>query len=167
MQKMQRNNLESFFSKKNFICLVIIVSIFLFDRLTKIQIIKNQINNSAIFVNDYLNFDLIWNNGIGFGLLNIDPGLYYHLISAFILTIIVLIVYFLIKSKKNDKFFYAFVLGGALGNLYDRIFYYAVPDFIDLHFNQYHWFTFNIADIFISVGVILLILNEVIIKNEN
>jgi len=164
---MQRNYLESIVSKKNLACLTIIIFIFFFDRLTKIQIIKNQTNNGAIFINDYLNFELVWNTGIGFGLFNINAGLVYHLISAFIFAIIILIVYLLTKSEKIDKFLYAIVLGGALGNFYDRISYFAVPDFIDLHFNQYHWFTFNIADVFISIGIVLLILNEMIFKDEN
>ena len=164
---MQRSYLESFFSKKNLFCLIIVVFIFFLDRFTKILIIKNQLTNKALFINDFLNFELVWNNGIGFGLLSMNSGFYYHLISFFIFVILVLIMYLLIKSKNADKFIYAVVLGGALGNFYDRIIYFAVPDFIDLHFNQYHWFTFNIADVFISLGIILLIFNEMIFKNEN
>ena len=146
-----------------------ILLIFLLDRFSKIKAINYILNsNSSIYVNDYLNLDLVWNTGIGFGLFNLDAGILYHLISLIIFFVIIALIFFIIKSTlKIDKFLYSMILGGALGNFYDRALYFAVPDFIDIHFNDYHWFTFNIADIFISFGIILFILKEIIFaKNE-
>lgn len=155
-------------NKKNIINILLIVSIFLADRFSKIKVINYILStNSSIYINDYLNLDLTWNTGIGFGLFNLDPGILYHLISALIFIIIILLIFFAIKATDSEKILYSIILGGALGNFYDRAFYYAVPDFIDIHFNDYHWFTFNIADIFISLGIILFILKEIIfVKNE-
>ena len=155
-------------NKKNIINILLIVSIFLADRFSKIKVINYILStNSSIYINDYLNLDLTWNTGIGFGLFNLDPGMLYHLISALIFIIIILLIFFAIKATDSEKILYSIILGGALGNFYDRAFYYAVPDFIDIHFNDYHWFTFNIADIFISLGIILFILKELIfVTNE-
>jgi len=155
-------------NKKNILNVFFIVFIFLIDRFSKIKIINYILNtNSNIYVNDYLNLDLVWNRGIGFGLFDMDAGKLYHSISFIIFLVILALVFFIIKSTSIDKFLYSMILGGALGNFYDRALYFAVPDFIDIHFNDYHWFTFNIADIFISLGIILFILKEVIfIKNE-
>ena len=66
----------------------------------------------------------------------------------------------LYKSNGIKKFSLMMILGGAIGNVYDRIFYKAVPDFIDFHIGNFHWFIFNVADIFISLGVIFMILSE-------
>ena len=140
-------------------------SIFFLDRLSKIKIINYQLENSNIFfVNKYLNFELVWNTGIGFGILNLEANIAYHSITLFILVVILLLIFFMAKSSSFEKYSYSLVLGGAIGNFYDRIIYYAVPDFIDFHVNNYHWFTFNIADIFITIGIILLVLNELIFK---
>ena len=143
------------------------LSIFIFvilDRITKIKIIEHQTHNNKIFVNDYLNLELVWNTGIAFGLLSIDANIFYHLISLLIFFISLVIIYMIIKSNFLDKIFFSLILGGAVGNFYDRIIYFAVPDFIDFHLNQYHWFTFNIADIFISIGIILLIIKDLILN---
>ena len=138
--------------------------IFFIDRISKIKIINYQSNTNSIYINDYLNFELVWNTGIGFGLFNLEAGLTYHIITFFIFIIIAIIFFVIIKSDKVDKFLFSILLGGALGNLYDRIFYFAVPDFIDLHIGNYHWFTFNIADIFISVAIIFLLIKELAVK---
>jgi signal peptidase II len=150
------------FSLKNLIYLLVIGLIFFLDRATKIKMLKHQLSSvdSRIFVNDYLNFELTWNTGIGFGLLNLEAGLIYNLISILIFFIILVIIYLLIQSESVDGFFYSLIIGGAIGNLYDRAIFFAVPDFIDFHINNYHWFTFNIADIFISLGIISLIIKE-------
>ena len=153
-------------TKNNLYCLCVILIIFFLDRYTKLLILDNFSENTY-YLNDYINLDLIWNKGIGFGLFNLDGGLLYHLVSLLIFIIMVVIIYLIFSSKKIDKFFYSIVFGGALGNFYDRVTFFAVPDFIDLHYYDFHWFTFNIADIFISLGIILLILREIIfIKNE-
>ena len=148
------------------ISLLVISFVFSFDRITKKIIINNQLNNQGIFVNDYLNFELVWNTGISFGLLSQDANTYYHLISLLIFSVIIFLIYLIIKSNFLEKILFSIILGGALGNFFDRIFYFAVPDFIDFHINDFHWFTFNIADIFITVGVILLIINDLILNKK-
>tara|TARA_B100000780_G_C20950443_1_gene379147 strand:- start:6 stop:494 length:489 start_codon:yes stop_codon:yes gene_type:complete len=157
---------QNIITVKNVISLLIIFLTFICDRISKIKIINHQEKNNSVYINDYLNFDLTWNSGIGFGLLNFEANIIYHIISLAILIVIVMVFYLLITSIKFEKYFYSLIFGGALGNFYDRIYYYSVPDFIDFHIENYHWFTFNIADIFISAGIILIILNQLINKNE-
>ena len=153
--------------------LIIVIAIFLIDRISKIYIIKiAEIEGTVeIYLNQYLNFFLIWNNGVAFGLLSFDERIAYNFITAIIVAVIFLILVMVYKSENRSVYFLLFILGGSLGNLFDRIYYSAVPDFIDLHYNNFHWFIFNVADIFISIGVICLILAEMIInkkvKNEN
>ena len=154
--------MSSLFSKNNFLGFIIIIFTFFVDRVSKLKIINNQIENKSIYINDYVNFELVWNTGIGFGLFNMEANLTYHLISLLIFTVILLIIFFMIKSTNVEKYFYSTILGGAIGNLYDRLTFYGVPDFIDLHYKNYHWFTFNIADIFITTGIILILLKEAI-----
>ncbi len=141
---------------------VFIVSIiFTLDRFSKIYILNHfEESSSSIFINNILNFDLVWNNGIAFGLFGNDNNYIYHIITLLILIVIIFIFYLLLKSKNYEKFFFSLILGGAIGNFYDRITYFAVPDFIDLHYNELHWFTFNVADIFITIGVIFLLFYE-------
>ena len=154
--------------KDNVAYVILIAFCFVADRLTKTSAIKFLLErNSTYYVNDFINLDLVWNSGIGFGLLDLEANLYYHLITLVIFVIIIILVYFLFRSDKIDKLFYSLIIGGAFGNIYDRILYYSVPDFIDLHFDKFHWFTFNVADIFISIGVIGLIISELLKKNEN
>ena len=163
MRKMEtiRNNI---YNKNILVPFFLSIFIFILDRMTKIKIIEHQTHNNKIFVNDYLNLELVWNTGIAFGLLSIDANIFYHLISLLIFFISLVIIYMIIKSNFLDKIFFSLILGGAVGNFYDRIIYFAVPDFIDFHLNQYHWFTFNIADIFISIGIILLIIKDLILN---
>lgn len=157
---------NSIFNKKNFICLLLITVVFILDRISKLEIIDKQINNNVIYVNDFINFELIWNTGIGFGLLSSSSSLIYNLLTALIGGIIIFLIYLLVSLKFLDKILFSIIIGGALGNVYDRIVYYAVPDFIDIHYKNFHWFTFNIADIFITVGILLLILKDVLFKHE-
>jgi signal peptidase II len=155
------------FSKFNLINLILIITLFSIDRISKIKIIRYQLSNeNYIQVNNFLNLDLVWNTGIGFGLFNFEANLAYHLISFIIFIIIVIIIYLIINGSLFDKFSYAIILGGAFGNFYDRIFYFAVPDFIDIHYQNFHWFTFNVADIFITIGIMLLIGKEFVFKND-
>ena len=146
-------------------CSLIVGIIFTLDRITKIYIINNTENIK--YINDYLNLELIWNTGIGFGLLSLNAGMLYNIISLIILIIVFLLIYLIIKSDKSESIFYSMLIGGAIGNLHDRITYFAVPDFIDVHFRGYHWFTFNVADIFITLGIILLLLKDLIFKKSN
>ena len=155
---------NNFLKKENIYYFLIILTIFLLDRFSKSRVIKNS-EDVPFFVNDYLNIDLIWNTGIGFGLLSSDSSIIYNLISILIVAIIFILLYFAFNSKSLDKIIYSMIIGGAFGNLYDRLSFNAVPDFIDLHYNQFHWFTFNVADIFITIGVVIFIMRGVFEKN--
>tara|TARA_Y100000590_G_C15277612_1_gene847531 strand:- start:174 stop:644 length:471 start_codon:yes stop_codon:yes gene_type:complete len=148
--------------------IIVVLSIFIFDRITKIYLINLQ--NSGIdidfYIAPFLNFYLVWNTGIGFGLISMDASIYYHILTLIIAIVNIALIYFLIKSKAIYAYLIALVVGGSLGNLLDRIYYYAVPDFIDLHFGNYHWYIFNVADIFITVGIIGLLFVEFIKKEK-
>jgi signal peptidase II len=161
-----KNFKNRIFSKEGIISILVIFSLFILDRITKIAIIKHQLNNDSIYINKYLNFELVWNTGIGFGLLSQNANIYYHLTSLIIFSVIVFLVHLITKSNFLEKILFSFVLGGALGNVYDRLVYFAVPDFIDFHINNFHWFTFNIADIFITLGIILIIGKDLILKKN-
>ena len=156
-------------SKFFYINLIIIISIFILDRVTKLYVIYlDKINSgSEIYLSKYLNIYLIWNDGIAFGLFSFDEKKLYNYLTIFILIIVVFILFWIIKSKGIQKYALSMISGGALGNLFDRILYRAVPDFIDLHINNFHWFIFNIADIFITIGVFLMILSEFTVKDRN
>tara|TARA_B100000787_G_scaffold144176_1_gene113920 strand:- start:620 stop:1114 length:495 start_codon:yes stop_codon:yes gene_type:complete len=160
---MSKTKLKTFFF--NFI---IIIIIFLIDRISKFYILKiAEVENSVdIYITSYLNLFLVWNKGIAFGLLSVNESLIYNAITITISLIIMVILFMMWKNDNNQRYFLAFVAGGALGNLYDRLIYTAVPDFIDLHFNEVHWFIFNVADIFITIGVFCLILVELFYNNK-
>lgn len=151
-----------FFNKNFYIYLFFVFFIFISDRLSKIYIINESLENIDNFIlrSTYLNIRLIWNEGIAFGLLSFDDKDLYNVLSFLILIIIFSIIYMIFNSNGLKKFSLMLILGGALGNFYDRLAYGAVPDFIDFHINDFHWFIFNIADIFITFGVILLIFLE-------
>jgi len=149
--------------------IIIILSVFLMDRVSKMYLLKLQSINVDVdfYVFPFLNFYLVWNTGIGFGLVSLETSIYYHILTAIIATINIILIYFLTKAKGIYSYLLALVIGGSLGNLFDRMYYYAVPDFIDLHLGNYHWFIFNVADIFITIGIIGLILAELFIKKKN
>ena len=154
--------------KENYLFLILIFSLFFLDRFAKIKALTILEDKNYFFFKDYLNFNLVFNTGIGFGLFKLNAGIYYNILTIFIFFVILVLLFFMIKSKSSEKVFFSFIIGGALGNLYDRIIFKAVPDFIDFHIKEFHWFTFNIADIFISFGIIFMILNELKFKkNEN
>jgi len=148
--------------------ILIILVIFGIDRITKMYLINLQSTGTDIdfYVFSFLNFYLVWNTGIGFGLAAMESNIYYHILTSVIVLVNFGLVYFLVKSKNFYSYLFALIIGGSLGNLFDRIYYYAVPDFIDLHIGNYHWFVFNVADIFITVGIIGLILTEIFKKKE-
>ena len=154
--------------KKVSLNLIAISTIFLIDRLTKLYILKlAEIENSVdIYLTSYLNLYLIWNKGIAFGLLSINESMIYNTITIIIGIIIIVILFMLWRNDNIQRYFLVLIVGGALGNFYDRIIFTAVPDFIDLHFNGFHWFIFNVADIFITVGVFCLILVELFYNNK-
>ena len=156
--KLQKIDLYSFF---------IIIITFAIDRLSKVYVIKLiQSQDGEIFIFDFLNLTLNWNTGIAFGLLSSNANLLYHLISALILLIIIYLIYLMAISDNFGKIVISLIIGGAVGNLYDRLTYFAVPDFIDFHIENYHWFTFNIADVFISMGIFGMIIKEFIFKKK-
>ena len=142
--------------------IVIILILFFFDRLTKLYLINLQASGTDVdfYIFPFLNFYLIWNTGIGFGLASMETNVYYHILTTIIVFVNLGLIYFLVKSKGIYVYLFATIVGGSLGNLFDRIYYYAVPDFIDLHVGDYHWFIFNVADIFITVGIIGLLFVE-------
>ena len=149
--------------------LSLIFIIFLFDRISKIYVIylDNKLFGSEIFSSKFLNIYLTWNEGIAFGLFSFDEKFYYNFLTIIILVIILIIFRMIIKSNGLKKYTLLMILGGALGNVFDRLYYKAVPDFIDFHVGNFHWFIFNVADIFITTGVILMILIEIIDTNRN
>ena len=154
--------------KTFFLFFIILITIFLIDRISKFYILKlAEVESSVdIYITPYLNLFLIWNKGIAFGLLSANESIIYNSITFMIGFIVIVIIFMMWKSNNIKQYFLALVVGGALGNFYDRIVYTAVPDFIDLHFQGFHWFIFNVADIFITVGVFCLILVELFYNNK-
>jgi len=148
--------------------ILIILLIFFFDRATKIYLINMQSSGTDIdfYIFPFLNFYLVWNTGIGFGLASMESNIFYHILTIVIAIINIVLIYFLIKLKGIYTYSIAIIIGGSLGNLFDRIYYYAVPDFIDLHLGNFHWFIFNVADIFITVGIIALVFIEIFKKEK-
>ncbi len=143
---------------------IILVACFALDRFSKIYILNilNSEGNVDFYINQFLNIYLVWNTGIGFGLFSSEDTLFYNIFTAIIIIINIVILYFAYIETKIKSFFLMIILGGSLGNLFDRVYYRAVPDFIDLNYAGYHWFVFNLADIFITIGIIFLIFSEFI-----
>ena len=157
---------KNFLKKENIFFFIFIILIFYLDRFTKQKILQKY-NDDIFYVNDYINFDLIWNTGIGFGLLSTNSLLVYNSVTLLIGIVILFLAYILAISEKADKLIYSIIVGGALGNFYDRVIFNAVPDFIDLHYGNFHWFTFNLADIFITIGILIFIIKGNFVKNKN
>ena len=160
----------NFITKRFLINFSIITLIFIFDRISKIYVINLSEENNAneLFNSKYLDINLIWNEGIAFGLLSFSEKYAYNVLTLLIGLVIIIIFFMILKNHGLRKYSLIMILGGALGNFYDRIFFKAVPDFIDFHVGSFHWFIFNVSDIFISTGVILMILMEIIFtKNRN
>ena len=155
-------------TKNFYINLSIIFLIFIIDRISKIYVINFDIKNSStdVYTSKFLNINLIWNEGIAFGLFSFSQNNFYNLLTAIISIIILVILKMIIDSQGIKKYGLLMIFGGALGNLFDRLFYKAVPDFIDFHVEEFHWFVFNVADIFITTGVIIMILFELILNNQ-
>ena len=155
-------------SKKIINFFLILSFIFTIDRLSKIYILKYfELNSSEIYLTSFLNLILVWNKGIGFGLLSFEGSVVYNFITFFIFIVILILLIVGVKYDQKNGYFYMIIIGGALGNLYDRIYYYSVPDFIDFHLGDFHWFVFNVADIFITIGIICLIIVEMIFNKKN
>ena len=148
--------------------IIIILSVFLLDRATKIYLLDLEVSGTEVdfYINPFLNFYLVWNSGIGFGFASMEANIYYHILTGIIALVNVALIYFLFKSKGVYAYVLALIIGGSLGNLFDRVYYHAVPDFIDLHFANYHWFIFNVSDIFITLGIIALLIIELTRKEK-
>ncbi len=154
--------------KKFFLYSAIVILIFLLDRISKFYILNlAEINNSVdIYLTPFLNLHLIWNKGIAFGLLSFSQSSIYNFITILIVVITFVILIIIIRSNDYRVYFFIFIFSGSLGNLFDRIYYSAVPDFIDFHLSDFHWFIFNVADIFISLGVLCLIFVEIFFNKK-
>ena len=157
------SNKNLFTKKENIILTILVILFFSLDRISKIQIITN-FSERIYLITDFINFDLIWNTGIGFGLLSFDSSLIYNSITVFIGVVILFLIYLAITSINTEKLIFSTIIGGAIGNFYDRLTYNAVPDFIDIHYDSFHWFTFNVADIFITLGIIAYIMQNYLVK---
>ncbi len=155
--------------KKHLVDFSIIIFIFLIDRASKLLIISSPetFEQNGISITHFLNFNLIWNEGIAFGLFSFNDKLYYNLLTIFICIITAVIIWLMFRSKRFEKFSYLMIIGGSFGNIFDRVFYSAVPDFIDIHINNFHWFIFNVADIFITLGIFCLIMLEILSKKKD
>ena len=151
------------------ISLIFPVLIFILDRISKIYVINlSKISfDTELFSSKYLNITLIWNEGIAFGFFSFEEKIFYNFITAIIGIVIMIIIWLILKAKGLEKYSFAMVLGGSLGNIFDRLTYSAVPDFIDFHYKSFHWFIFNVADIFITLGVLLLIFKEFFTKKRD
>ena len=162
---MTLKNLDKKFLINSFLVLLI----FLIDRFSKIYVIylDKKYIGSEIFSSKFLNISLIWNEGIAFGLFSFNDKIFYNILTIIILIIILIIFFMTTKSNGFKKYSLLMILGGALGNVFDRLHYKAVPDFLDLHVGNFHWFIFNVSDIFITLGVLILIYLEIIDKKEN
>ena len=154
--------------KKFFPSVFFVLIIFLIDRLSKYWILElsKPLGELNIQITSFLNFNLIWNNGIAFGLLSFAENFYYNLVTFIIIIVTTLVTWFAFKSKGLEKISFLMIIGGALGNIFDRIYYTSVIDFIDVSYKNFHWFIFNVADIFITLGVIMLIYIELFLKNK-
>ena len=161
--------MSDYLNKNFYINFFTIIIIFSLDRISKFYVISQNEKNFTpdLFTSKYLNISLIWNEGIAFGLLSFNENHFYNFLTIFITIIIIVIFFMILRNKGLKKYSLLMILGGALGNLYDRIFFKAVPDFIDFHIGNFHWFIFNVSDIFISLGVLFLIFLELIDNQED
>ena len=160
--------MSDYLNKKSIINLFTVIVIFSLDRISKFYVISRSEKNLSynLFESKFLNINLVWNEGIAFGLLSFDKNHLYNLLTILIIVLIIIIFFMILRSKGLKKYSLLMVLGGALGNLYDRIYFKAVPDFIDFHIGNFHWFIFNVSDIFISLGVLFLITLELTSKQK-
>tara|TARA_B100000925_G_scaffold134940_1_gene100790 strand:- start:188 stop:685 length:498 start_codon:yes stop_codon:yes gene_type:complete len=160
--------ISNYLNKNFFINLILVILIFLSDRISKIYVVYlyKKLNSSEIFSSKFLNISLVWNEGIAFGLFSFNEKIFYNILTIIILVIILIIFFMILQNVGFRKYSLLMILGGALGNVFDRIYHKAVPDFIDFHIGNFHWFIFNVADIFITLGVFFMITLEFIDRNE-
>ena len=148
--------------------IIIVLAVFFLDRATKVYLINLQETGIDVdfYIFPFLNFFLIWNTGIGFGLISLETNIFYHILTIIISIVNLVLIFFLLKAQGVYVYLLALIVGGSFGNLFDRIYYYAVPDFIDIHLGNFHWFIFNVADIFITVGIIGFVFTELLKKEK-
>ena len=148
--------------------ILIILSVFILDRIVKMYLINLQNEGTDIdfYILSFLNIYLVWNTGIGFGLIPLESNVFYHFLTFVILMINLVLIFFLTKSTGSNAYLLALIIGGSLGNFFDRLYYNAVPDFIDIHIGSFHWFVFNVADVFITIGIIGIIFIELFRNNK-
>ena len=156
------------FIKKNIYSLSLIFFLFLVDRASKYATLSlfESLDEPSIEIASFLKFNLIWNDGIAFGLLSFEESVFYNLLTLTIVIITIILIFLMNKAKNIEKFGFCLIIGGSFGNIFDRFYYSSVIDFIDFHIGNFHWFIFNVADIFITVGVLILIMFEFLKKNE-
>ena len=156
------------FLKRNIYSFSLIFFLFLVDRVSKYATLRlfENLDETNIAITSFLKFNLIWNDGIAFGLLSFDEGALYNLLTLIITLITLILIFLMIKAKNIEKFGFCLIIGGSFGNIFDRFYYSSVIDFIDFHIGNFHWFIFNVADIFITIGVLVLIMIEFFKKNE-
>ena len=155
--------------KKNLVFILLFLTVFFTDRISKILVINKveKIGNNKVYESLFFNFELVWNKGVAFGLFSFGSSNVYNFITIIIFSVILIVSYLAFKEKSVEKVFFTMIAAGAIGNFYDRLTFRSVPDFIDIHVNNFHWFIFNIADIFITLGIIVLICKEVLLKKDD
>jgi signal peptidase II len=155
--------------KKNLVFILLFLTVFFTDRISKILVINKveKIGNNKVYESLFFNFELVWNKGVAFGLFSFGSSNVYNFITIIIFSVILIVSYLAFKEKSVEKVFFTMISAGAIGNFYDRLTFRSVPDFIDIHVNNFHWFIFNIADIFITLGIIGLICKEVLLKKDD
>ena len=160
--------MPDYLNKKFFINFFIIVFIFSLDRISKLYVIFQSEKNLSydLLKTKFLDISLIWNDGIAFGLFSFSQKIYYNSLTIIIIFITLIILWMITKTKGLEKTSFIMIFGGSIGNIFDRLYYSSVPDFIDIHINNFHWFIFNVADIFITLGVIFLICLELFFKKK-
>lgn len=154
--------------KKNLLSFFIVTTIFTLDRLSKYIILKlsEPLGELNISITSFLNFNLLWNNGIAFGLLSFKQSFYYNIVTLVIILVTMVVMWFAHISKGLEKISFLFIIGGSFGNIFDRFYYSSVIDFIDISYKNFHWFIFNLADMFITLGILILIFLEFKKKND-
>jgi signal peptidase II len=152
-------------TKSPYVILILFVAFL--DQVTKSYFIDlfSGVFLKGISICPYLNFVHAWNQGISFGLFQ---GADYSNIIFMVLSSIITIILFVMLYKNNSTTYsisYSLIIGGAIGNIVDRVKYGAVFDFIDFHVASYHWPAFNIADSFVCIGALLLVFFSLRVKN--
>lgn len=155
--------------KKDIVFIFTIIVVFFIDQLTKYIVKKTFISGEVVRLLPFLNFTFVENKGIAFGILH-KGGDLKHLILLVVTILAIILLFYLFYSVKNFSIkraiIFGLIAGGALGNLYDRIFNGAVVDFIEIYYKNFHWPVFNIADTFITCGIILIFFFQLIKKEH-